>query len=235
MWKEKWQIPTNIAEILESKDGEQKSKVPELNIEDEHKPSESGKSISRSVHRSNPRSGHGGYGKDDYGPAGTTKAPNCAQYSRYYCSYKEDYPIDIVTTVSKYMKWPFEKLFRDLKFIKMPKPANTGYGALVCDSITRIVRPGWAKNTNGRWLVVINTDYYQQYVTEVICRYENSYCNFVPPCYHATCQQRYNTQYLLVIDPYNPYRGPFLSQFLFPSCCVCHVPNLKPYSKSGKH
>ncbi|KAF8763747.1 Neurotrophin 1 like protein [Argiope bruennichi] len=160
-------------------------------------------------------------------PAGSKKPPGCAQYGRYYCSYKEDYPIDVVSQVIKYMKWPLEKLFRDLKHQRMPRIAENADGALVCDSITRMIRPGWAKNNNGRWVVVINTEQYAQFVTEVICRYDNSYCNFVPPCYQATCQQRYNTQTLLAIDPYNPHKGPFLSKFLFPSCCVCYVPKVK--------
>lgn len=108
----------------------------------------------------------------------------------------------------------------------MPKLANDNFGGLVCDSITRVVRPGWARNTNNRWLVVINTDQHQQFVTEVICRNgPNAACNFIPPCYQATCTQRYNTQKLLVIDPWNPYKGPFLSEFLFPSCCICYVPS----------
>ena len=163
--------------------------------------------------------------EEDSGPAGTTKAPACAHYGRYYCSYKEDYPIKVVTEVTKYYKWPLEKLFRDLRHQVMPTLANDNTGGLVCDSITRIVRPGWSKNTNGRWLVVINTDHYQQYVTEVICRHgTGSYCNFIPPCYNSSCRQRYNTQKLLVIDPWNPYKGPFLSEFLFPSCCVCYIP-----------
>ncbi|XP_015928463.1 neurotrophin 1 [Parasteatoda tepidariorum] len=160
-------------------------------------------------------------------PAGSKKPPGCAQYGRYYCSYKEDYPVDVVSQVIKYMKWPLEKLFRDLKQQRMPRIAENADGALVCDSITRMIRPGWAKNNNGRWVVIINTEQYAQFVTEVICRYDNSYCNFVPPCYQATCQQRYNTQTLLAIDPYNPHKGPFLSKFLFPSCCVCYVPKVK--------
>ncbi|XP_054711463.1 uncharacterized protein LOC129221051 [Uloborus diversus] len=159
--------------------------------------------------------------------AGSKKPPGCAQYGRYYCSYKEDYPIDVVSQVIRYMKWPLEKLFRDLKKQRMPRIAENADGALVCDSITRMIRPGWAKNNNGRWVVIINTEQYAQFVTEVICRYDNSYCNFVPPCYQATCQQRYNTQTLLAIDPYNPHKGPFLSKFLFPSCCVCYVPKVK--------
>ncbi|XP_023242549.1 uncharacterized protein LOC111640738 [Centruroides sculpturatus] len=174
------------------------------------------------------RTGHvhrGGYDKEEEsGPLGTTKAPNCAQYGRYYCSYKEEYPTEIVTQVVKYMKWPLEKLFKDLRTLQMPKLAELGDGSLVCDSQTKIVRPGWAKNVNGRWLVVLNNEYYHQYVTEVQCKYDGSYCNFVPPCYHATCQQRYNKQTLLVIDPHHPYKGPFLSKFLFASCCVCYVP-----------
>lgn len=156
--------------------------------------------------------------------AGTLKTPPCGKNGRHYCIFREDYPIKVVTEVTRYYKWPLEKLFRDLRNQVMPKLANDNYGGLVCDSITRVVRPGWARNTNNRWLVVINTDSYQQYVTEVLCRHgSGSYCNFIPPCYHATCRQRYNTQKLLVIDPWNPYKGPFLSEFLFPSCCICHV------------
>ena len=175
---------------------------------------------------------------EESGPSGTTKSPPCAHYGRYYCSYKEDYPIKVVTEVTKYYKWPLEKLFRDLRHQVMPTLANDNTGGLVCDSITRIVRPGWAKNTNGRWLVVINTDHYQQYVTEVICRHgTGSYCNFIPPCYHSSCRQRYNTQKLLVVDPWIPYKGPFLSEFLFPSCCVCYIPaehNDSPQSAHSK-
>lgn len=157
--------------------------------------------------------------------AGSLKEPECASHGRYYCTYKEEYPLKLVTEVTKYYKWPLEKLFRDLHAQIMPKLAQDSTGNLVCDSITRVVRPGWARNTNDRWLVVINTENYHQYVTEVVCQYgTNSRCNFIPPCYYSSCQQRYNTQKLLVIDPLNPYRGPFLSEFLFPSCCVCYVP-----------
>lgn len=158
--------------------------------------------------------------------SGTQKEPDCASRGRYYCTYKEEYPLKLVTEVTKYYKWPLEKLFRDLHAQIMPKLAQDSTGNLVCDSITRVVRPGWARNTNERWLVVINTENYHQYVTEVVCQYgSNSRCNFIPPCYYSSCQQRYNTQKLLVIDPTNPYRGPFLSEFLFPSCCVCYVPS----------
>lgn len=164
-----------------------------------------------------------------HGSAGILKTPPCGSHGRFYCSYKEDYPAKVVTEVSRYYKWPLEKLFRDLRQQVMPKLANDNFGGLVCDSITRVVRPGWAKNTNNRWLVVINTDHYQQFVTEVICRNgPNAACNFIPPCYQATCAQRYNTQKLLVIDPWNPYKGPFVSEFLFPSCCICYVP---PYQE----
>lgn len=158
--------------------------------------------------------------------SGLQKEPECASNGRYYCTHKEDYPLKLVTEVTKYYKWPLEKLFRDLHAQIMPKLAQDSTGNLVCDSITRVVRPGWARNTNDRWLVVINTENYHQYVTEVVCQYgPNSRCNFIPPCYYSSCQQRYNTQKLLVIDPANPYRGPFLSEFLFPSCCVCYVPS----------
>ena len=71
---------------------------------------------------------------------GTTKTPPCATQGRFYCSYKEDYPESIVAEITRYYKWPLEKLFRDLRQQVMPKLANDNYGALVCDSITRVVR-----------------------------------------------------------------------------------------------
>lgn len=83
--------------------------------------------------------------------SGTSKTPPCAIAGRFYCSYKEDYPIKVVTEVTRYYKWPLEKLFRDLRQQVMPKLANDNYGGLVCDSITRVIRPGWARNTANRW------------------------------------------------------------------------------------
>ncbi|KAH9361484.1 hypothetical protein HPB48_004573 [Haemaphysalis longicornis] len=80
------------------------------------------------------------------------------------------FPSDVVTQVTKFLRWPLEKLFRDLRHSHTPPLADDGNGALACDATTRIVRPGWAKNTNGRWLVVINTPYYEQFVTEISCR-----------------------------------------------------------------
>lgn len=137
--------------------------------------------------------------------SGSLKPPSCAISGRHYCSFREDYPSKVVIEVTKYYKWPLEKLFRDLRHQVMPKLANDNLGGLVCDSVTRVVRPGWAKNTNNRWLVIINTDIYQQYVTEIVCRHgPDSRCSFISPCYHAICKQRYNTQKLLVIDPWNP-------------------------------
>jgi hypothetical protein len=58
---------------------------------------------------------------------------------------------DFRSQVTRYYKWPLEKLFRDLRQQVMPKLANDNYGGLVCDSITRVIRPGWARNTANRW------------------------------------------------------------------------------------
>ncbi|XP_064458829.1 uncharacterized protein LOC135369096 [Ornithodoros turicata] len=162
-------------------------------------------------------------GEDFEAPAGTFSPPPCAKHNGYYCPYTEDYPVETVTQVTRYLKWPLEKLFKDLRHLRSATPISTDGGALVCDSLTHAIRPGWVKNTDGRWLVALNTEEYEQHVTEVHCRYTTAPCNFIPPCYHALCQQRFNIQTLLVIDPINPHQGPFLSKCLFPSCCVCRV------------
>lgn len=125
-------------------------------------------------------------------------------------------------------------MFNELQKQVMPTIAKENAGGLVCDSVTQLIRVGWAMNTNGRWVVALNTPQYQQHVTEVICRYHSgAKCNYIPPCYRATCLQRYNTQKLLVIDPRVPHKGPFLSEFLFPSCCVCHLDNEKPFANES--
>nr|XP_054919054.1 uncharacterized protein LOC129380887 [Dermacentor andersoni] len=107
----------------------------------------------------------------DFGPAvGTLDAPPCSKFNAGYCPFTGDYPIDVVTEVTKFLRWPLEKLFRDLRHSRSPPLADDGSGSLACDTVTRIVRPGWAKNTLDRWLLVINTLYYEQLVTEISCR-----------------------------------------------------------------
>lgn len=160
-----------------------------------------------------------------------TKPPPCSNRSnnfRHYCSYKEDYPTEMVAKLIKYYKYPLESMFKELRVQVMPPLAKDDKGEMVCSSVTQLIRVGWAMDTNGRWFVVLNQDHYHQYITEVICRHGNgSNCNFVAPCFRAKCLQRFNTQKLLVIDPYDPYKGPFMSEFLFPSCCVCHLETSK--------
>ena len=157
--------------------------------------------------------------------ASVAEIPRCATDGRFYCNHQEDYPTEIVSRIMKYYRYPLKSMFKQLKNQVMPTLAEDNTSGLVCESQTRLLRIGWAMNTDGRWLVVLNTDQYQQYITEVVCRTTRDSCNYVPPCYKAKCLQRFNTQKLLVIDPVVPHRGPFLSEFLFPSCCVCHIPS----------
>lgn len=183
---------------------------------------------------------------DENSVVGSSQPPACSISSgKHYCSFKEDsgsYPTEVVNKIVQYYKYPLQSLFGTaLSQQIMPQLANDGStsgsssSGLVCEATTRLMRPGWALNTSGRWLAVLNTDHYQQYVTEVLCsgKGAGSSCNYVPPCFSAICTQRYNTQKLLVVDPAVPHRGPFLSEFLFPSCCVCHVRSVVGKGKSN--
>ncbi|OQR67591.1 hypothetical protein BIW11_13431 [Tropilaelaps mercedesae] len=133
----------------------------------------------------------------------------------------------LIHQVTKYLKWPLEKLFRDLRGLHSLTLTDLGSGSLVSDSITKIIRPGWARNPNGKWLVVINTPIYIKRQCFLHFRTDDTSCAYVAPRFHSSCQQRYNVQSLLVMDPSNHYKGPFLSHFLFSSSCVCLVPDLK--------
>lgn len=154
--------------------------------------------------------------------------PECAHRNkqmRLYCDHTQDYPEDIVIRIAKYYQFPLDSVFKELRAqVKLKVATVSSHEALVCESVTRRVRVGWANNVNGQWLVVLNTDRYQQHVTEVLCMQGNqATCSYVPVCFRARCLQRYNLQKLLVIDPQVPHAAPFLSEFLFPSSCVCHV------------
>lgn len=51
-------------------------------------------------------------------------------------------------------------------------------GSFVCESEVAYVRPGWARNWRGEWVVVVNTDKYPQSMRVETCKsvHHFTYC-----------------------------------------------------------
>jgi hypothetical protein len=102
-------------------------------------------------------------------------------------------------------------------------------GNFICESDVSYVRPGWAKNWKGEWVTVLNTDVYPQSVRIETCKYPKKKCEYMPPCYHSYCVQRYTYVKLICLDPYNPDQKPTVDVFEIPSACSCFVENFPLY------
>merc|ERR1712223_1530934 len=93
----------------------------------------------------------------------------------------------------------------------------------VCDSELRFIRPGYARDSTGKWQVVVQTEDLPQRVAIDLCHSPGKPCHLMSDCGRKSrCIQRYNFQHLLAIDPDNPHNCPTIRAFKFPSACVCH-------------
>ncbi|XP_022238863.1 uncharacterized protein LOC111085288 [Limulus polyphemus] len=94
----------------------------------------------------------------------------------------------------------------------------------LCETVPRIIRPGLAHDTSGKWFIIVQSDKYPQRVPVEICSSPGDVCSNIADCGRKSrCVQRYNYQLLISIDPDLPDICPFMRLFKFPSSCVCHV------------
>ncbi|CAL4158597.1 unnamed protein product [Meganyctiphanes norvegica] len=172
---------------------------------------------------------------DAVGLTGATK-PGCAR-TRIYCPYDHGYPIDKVNSIiDRYyndLQILYQSLYQFTTQDELYKDnATLGYrqdGHFVCGSVVESARLGWAQNTRGQWLVVINTDKFPQSVRIETCKYGGRRCEYLPPCYKSTCIQRSSYAKLIAIDPTRPSVRPRVETFLLPSACSCFVENFTYY------
>jgi len=94
----------------------------------------------------------------------------------------------------------------------------------VCDSELRFIRPGYARDSTGKWQVVVQTEKLPQRVAIDLCHTPGKPCHSMSDCGRKSkCVQRYNFQHLLAVDPDNLHNCPTIRAFKFPSSCVCHI------------
>lgn len=94
----------------------------------------------------------------------------------------------------------------------------------VCDSELRFIRPGYARDSTGKWQVIVQTEDLPQRVAIDLCHSPEKPCRLMSDCgQKSKCLQRYNFQHLLAVDPDNLHDCPTIRAFKFPSACVCHI------------
>lgn len=94
----------------------------------------------------------------------------------------------------------------------------------LCDSETGFLRPETAKDTSGKWNIIVQTDSLKQRVPIEMCRKTNSSCKKMVNCgLKSQCLQKYNYHLLLSVNPVQKHDCPFMKLYRFPSACVCHV------------
>merc|ERR1711874_276271 len=70
----------------------------------------------------------------------------------------------------------------------------------VCDSELRFIRPGYARDSTGKWQVVVQTEKLPQRVAIDLCHSPGKPCHSMSDCGRKSrCIQRYNFQHLLFV------------------------------------
>ncbi|XP_054720591.1 uncharacterized protein LOC129230214 [Uloborus diversus] len=94
----------------------------------------------------------------------------------------------------------------------------------LCDAETGFLRPETAKDSSGKWNIIVQTDAIKQRVPIEMCRKANGPCKKTTNCgLKSQCLQKYNYHLLMSLNPTQKHDCPFMKLYRFPSACVCHV------------
>ncbi|XP_042905956.1 uncharacterized protein [Parasteatoda tepidariorum] len=93
----------------------------------------------------------------------------------------------------------------------------------LCDSEAGFLRPETAKDTSGKWNIILQTDTLKQRVPIEMCRKTNTACKKSCGLKSSQCLQKYNYHLLLSVNPLLKHDCPFMKLYRFPSACVCHA------------
>ncbi|CAG0887612.1 unnamed protein product [Darwinula stevensoni] len=174
--------------------------------------------------------------KPSYGykpqPHGYDAVPACANNETNYCLKDKEYPeYDIKYAISQH-KYGFLELYADVADLstansvdRLQKLEEETY---ICPSETVYARPLRAKNTDGKWRIIVNNvkvdyDEFTQSVRLETCTSAGSPCPLIPDCYSTKCLQKSIYHRFLVYDPYDHYFPFAIESFRLPASCACHA------------
>ncbi|XP_059469231.1 trithorax group protein osa-like [Neocloeon triangulifer] len=143
-----------------------------------------------------------------------------------YCASPPRYPTQQVKTVMKQCKDETDGLFEqssgEHKVSKrdVEPAAQYAWTTEACSSTVATVEPGYARDSKGQWLVVVQqaSKGLHQRVDVDVCASEGGDCG---------CKQYYETKSLVAWDPDRPNDCPSVRTFKFPSKCDCPAQNKK--------
>ena len=170
--------------------------------------------------------------KEAYDP---TETPKCIGDSeKYYCDSDEHYPeYEIGNAAHKHVHKLLE-LYADIAglntelSVDIPeKKADEGESYL-CHSDISYSQIYRAKNTKGKWRIIVNDiSINYQMLTQTVrleeCILNNESCPLVPRCLESKCLQRFVYHRFLVYDPYDLYFPFAIETFKLPASCACHI------------
>ncbi|XP_063840987.1 neurotrophin 1-like [Scylla paramamosain] len=156
--------------------------------------------------------------------------PACAELTNdTYCTEDEDYPKYEIKQAIRYHLDKFNHLYADVADLNtelsVEGPEEPEEETYLCPSVTAYVKPLRAKNTEGKWRVVVNNvDIHYETVTQT-ARVEqcegHDPCPKVPHCYDSKCLQKSVYHRFLVYDPYDQYFPFAVETFKLPASCAC--------------
>ncbi|XP_076373169.1 neurotrophin 1-like [Tachypleus tridentatus] len=182
---------------------------------------------------------YGDYGQAGYQPAaydgyqpaahdGYLEVPSCASdEAATYCLEDKDYPAYEIKAAIHDHHYDFIPLYADVAAQStadsVDRLETLPEETYLCPSNTVYARPLRAKNTDGKWRIIVNVKKYTQTARIETCTKPNTPCPVVPHCYQSTCVQKNIYHRFLVFDPYDHYYPFKIESFRLPASCACLV------------
>ncbi|CAG0880219.1 unnamed protein product [Cyprideis torosa] len=166
------------------------------------------------------------------------EVPACAANGTLnYCLEDKEYPEYEVKHAIKTHKYGFLELYADVADLntdnsvdRLTKLVEETY---ICPSETIYARPLRAKNTDGKWRVIVNNvkvdyDEFTQSVRLETCLTPGSKCPLIPDCYETSCLQKWIYHRFVVYDSYDQYFPFAIESFRLPASCACKAEAFAP-------
>ncbi|XP_064113516.1 neurotrophin 1-like [Macrobrachium nipponense] len=157
--------------------------------------------------------------------------PACAENTtKPWCLEDEEYPMYEVEEAVNYHFSKVIALYADVADLdtklSVERPSALDEETYLCPSETAYVQPLRAKNTKGKWRVIVNNiDTHYKTLTQTTrieeCSTSGEECPKVPVCYESKCLQKSVYHRFLVYDPYDKYFPFVIENFKLPASCAC--------------
>ena len=162
-----------------------------------------------------------------------TEPPKCANATtKTWCLEDDEYPTYEIKHAAEYHNDKLHKLYADVADLNtelsVERPSTLEEETYLCPSVTSYVKPLRAKNTDGKWRVIVNNieSHYITYTQTTRleeCTSAGDACPHVPVCHESRCLQKNIYHRFLVYDPYDQYFPFAIETFKLPASCACFL------------